>query len=429
MGTCVSSPEHNDRGAGGEPGGDRDVLLTVLTRVFSPARVNILGGKVVVEGEIHALSSVLLGPEAYALIDSTDWICLYSTNTFPCKIGDQVWSKFTPRDGEEASVVAATADRAYAMEWRTVKRDELYSVQSRLLTGSTIVVEVVSVTRRAKTGGAGLGTHHGPWPFRDLVQKDFLGKGGYGTVLLAVNPAGESFAVKVCTLYSPPAQTVHTVKNLEAVLSSSFEHPNVLGTLRHENVRHSVNMVDIWMVLPFCESGSLDDLLKAGHFRSLDAVHLAATQISAGMQYLHARDVIHGDLSPANVLFTRDHTAKISDFGLSRFDATATIHTATHGAPLYTAPELQTSGQLRKAVDVYSFGLLLWEMCHCTRVFGGGADAFVIKAQNPQPVLSGAHTQYAPLIAACTGGHELRPTFSAIALQLGELWKGKSPAC
>lgn len=410
MGACASSPECND---------DRDVLLTVLTRVFSPSPVTIPKDRVLVAGEPHALSPVLLSQEAFGLIDTTDWICLYGSNTFPCKTGDQVWSKFTPRDGEEASVAATTADRAYAMEWRTAKRDELYSVQSRLLTGSTILVEVVSVTRRARTGG-GI-THHGPWPFRDLTQKDFLGKGGYGTVLLATNAAGQSFAVKVCTLYSPPAQIVHTVKNLEAVLSSSFEHPNVLGTLRHENVRHSVNMVDIWMVLPFCERGSLDDLLKAGHFSTLEAVHLASSQIAAGMQYLHARDVIHGDLSPANVLFTQDCTAKISDFGLSRFDATTTIHTVTHGAPLYTAPELQTSGQLRKAVDVYSFGLLLWEMCHCTRVFGGGADAFAIKAKNPQPVFSGKHTQYAPLVAACTGSHEQRPTFAAVTLQLAEL--------
>lgn len=100
----------------------------------------------------------------------------------------------------------------------------------------------------------------------------------------------------------------------------------------------------------------------------LSVLHVAH-DIASGMRHLHSRDIIHGDLTPKNVLLKREGdgiVAKISDFGLSVHLQKHQSHVPNHraGTPLYMAPELRRSGELSKLADVYSFGVILWELFH-----------------------------------------------------------------
>ena len=92
------------------------------------------------------------------------------------------------------------------------------------------------------------------------------------------------------------------------------------------------------------------------------------------MDYLHGAGVVHGDLKSANVLLrstatdARGFTCKLGDFGLSRLVDTGMhthISTKTYGTVTYMPPEMLSKSRLTRAVDVYSFGILMWHLFTC----------------------------------------------------------------
>ncbi|KIZ03647.1 Mitogen-activated protein kinase kinase kinase [Monoraphidium neglectum] len=156
-----------------------------------------------------------------------------------------------------------------------------------------------------------------------------------------------------------------------------------------------------WIVLEYCDKGCLQDAVDRGWLRSgrsyanaepdLLAVLITAREIASAMLYLHSVGVVHGDLSAYNVLLTsaspdaalaaRGFTAKVSDFGLARvMDQGSRIETATYGTLTHMAPEVLEHGIVSKAADVYSFGVLLWQMCVGSRPWAGMSHAAVVRA-------------------------------------------------
>lgn len=124
---------------------------------------------------------------------------------------------------------------------------------------------------------------------------------------------------------------------------------------------------------------------------NLLAVLITAKEIAAGLQYLHALDIIHGDLSAYNVMLSsaspdavlgnRGFVAKIADFGLSRrLDMKSSITTKTYGTITHMPPEVLGDGAVSKAADVYAFGVLLWQMYTSSRPWAGMGHAAIIKA-------------------------------------------------
>lgn len=181
---------------------------------------------------------------------------------------------------------------------------------------------------------------------------------------------------------------------LEAVLGAKIAHPNVVQTYKHcsrsvGQARDAENegkgLLETWMVMEFCNKGSLSDAVERGWLRNrhslfevnYKAIVLSAREVAAAMVYLHARSILHGDLTGNNVLLTssdrdeRRWTSKVADFGLSRVMATDTINTTSYGTITHMPPELLVDGELSKATDVYAFGVIVWEMYSGTRPYAG----------------------------------------------------------
>jgi serine/threonine protein kinase len=106
-------------------------------------------------------------------------------------------------------------------------------------------------------------------------------------------------------------------------------------------------------------------------------VVLCLLDVARGLEYLHSCNIVHGDLKPQNVLLKtavdaeRGFVCKLGDFGLSRIVGEADTHveTASHGTVTHAAPELLTDGRLAKPCDIYSFGILAWELATGGRLF------------------------------------------------------------
>lgn len=118
------------------------------------------------------------------------------------------------------------------------------------------------------------------------------------------------------------------------------------------------------IVTEYLSGGSLRAFLHKLQHKSLPLEKLIAIalDIARGMEYIHSQGVIHRDLKPENILFDQDLCVKIADFGIACEEAYCDRLAKDPGTYRWMAPEMIKHKQYGRKVDVYSFGLLLWEM-------------------------------------------------------------------
>lgn len=197
-----------------------------------------------------------------------------------------------------------------------------------------------------------------------------------------------------------------------------------------------------WIVMEFCDKGPLHCAIKEGLFfidkqkrhPRFSSIILTALDVARALTYLHDRKIIHGDLKAQNVLLKSDpddrrgFSCKVADFGLSRMITTNShIQTFTFGTVRYMAPELLKNGLLTPAADIYSFGMLVWELvvgrapypkkCH--------NDIIVDVVDGKRPTIP-AHcpSDIIALIQDCWHqDRTMRPSFSQVGDRLEVLWR------
>lgn len=225
---------------------------------------------------------------------------------------------------------------------------------------------------------------------------------------------------------------------IEGTLSVELQHPNIVQTFDFCRWRKAVQpdvsgalgstagggswstptaplqeLDCVWIVQELCTAGKLGDALERGwlrKWRAFDApidmvayLHTAA-DIASALGFLHSKGIIHGDLTYNNVLLTsppppqdqentngsavaapsticvdpRNFVAKLADFGLARVAQEASMSTRLYGTVSHMPPELLAKGVLSLATDMYSFGVILWEMYTGVRAWcGQGQDQIV----------------------------------------------------
>ncbi|TVU41096.1 hypothetical protein EJB05_14590, partial [Eragrostis curvula] len=201
-----------------------------------------------------------------------------------------------------------------------------------------------------------------------------LGVGGFGAVFKGALPNGLAVAVKV--LHSSLDQK-----------SSEEQFMAEVGTIGRT---HHVNLVRLFgfcfddalrvLVYEFMELGALDAfLLHRGRDVGLETLRSIAIGVARGIRYLHEEcreKIVHYDIKPGNVLLDAALTPKVTDFGLARL----VNHAATHvtmsrprGTPGFATPEMWRQSGVTEKCDVYSFGMLLFEIVGLRRNFDEAA--------------------------------------------------------
>jgi eukaryotic-like serine/threonine-protein kinase len=201
-----------------------------------------------------------------------------------------------------------------------------------------------------------------------------LGAGGFGTVYRARDVTLDRIvALKV--VHSSNQAMAASLLN-EARAAAALNHPNVC-TLFAVDASDGISMI----VMEHLEGRTLAKILEQSAL-PLPRASAIAGQVAAGMAAAHNHGVVHGDLKPANVMVSADDLAKIMDFGLARRAAAASVNADTmnwnpataggiSGTPSYLSPEQARGEPATPASDVFSLGLMTYEMITGKRAING----------------------------------------------------------
>ena len=162
------------------------------------------------------------------------------------------------------------------------------------------------------------------------------------------------------------------IKNEVAILER-MDHPNVVRCFGHFTERKTRSL---YIVLEYAARGDLFRVVErrraeGRHFREQDVWRIFL-QICRGLQHLHGKSVVHRDLKTLNIFVAADGTIKIGDLGVGRQVGphTEMLHTF-YGTPLYASPELCCNKPYNSATDIWSLGIVLYELASLKTPFGG----------------------------------------------------------
>ncbi len=164
----------------------------------------------------------------------------------------------------------------------------------------------------------------------------------------------------------------------ESFVKRFMKEAKVIGRLSHPQVVTIYDVGEeegeIYIAMEFLEGTPLSDVVREGRLESGKIVELGI-QIAETLDYAHRKGVIHRDIKPSNIVIEPDGRAKITDFGIAHIeDSSATLQTQTGmilGTPAYMSPEQVLGNQVDGRSDIFSLGVILYELSTGKRPFGG----------------------------------------------------------
>ncbi|KAG0206455.1 hypothetical protein BGX28_002088 [Mortierella sp. GBA30] len=189
---------------------------------------------------------------------------------------------------------------------------------------------------------------------------------------------------------------------------------------------------DYGMVLQFAGKGSLRDYLSR-HFQSLDWSNKMrlARDVAAGISFIHEDNICHHDLHSRNVLIDHSGRALITDFGLSRYVNHANSNNGVRGVVPYISPERLRNAPFDHSSDVYSLGVIMWELTSGHPPFDQDGENFmlpfhIMKGKREQ-IVSGTPVEYSQLYQQCWDGEPAnRPSLPVILKELDSMLLGRN---
>jgi serine/threonine protein kinase len=210
-----------------------------------------------------------------------------------------------------------------------------------------------------------------------------LGEGAMGEVYLASDEqTGQQVAVKILARQLITRPELIERFRREAETLRKLDHPNIVkfvDTFEYEG--------QYVIVMEYLAGGSLHDLIKKGPL-PLDRARRIALELCDSLIRSHHLNIIHRDIKPENVLLTEDGKPKLADFGVARLnEGTRMTRTGTQvGTPYYMSPEAWEGQTIDAQADIWSLGVMLFEMLAGQVPFGGDTGASVMnKVLTTQP--------------------------------------------
>ncbi|SFJ13662.1 protein kinase domain-containing protein [Thermoflavimicrobium dichotomicum] len=213
----------------------------------------------------------------------------------------------------------------------------------------------------------------------------YIGGGGMAAVYLAQDMVLDRYvAIKV--LYEEYSKDWEFVQRFvrEAKTAGKLSHPNIVNVFDAGVDNHIY-----YIVMEFVDGASLNHIIQQkGQLSALETISIAI-QICQGLGHAHDHGIIHRDIKPHNILFTQNGQAKVSDFGISRFVQSNTALTQTGivvGTVPYFSPEQAKGAKLSFTSDLYSLGIVLYEMVTGQLPFTGNDSVSIALKHIQEPL-------------------------------------------
>ncbi len=206
---------------------------------------------------------------------------------------------------------------------------------------------------------------------------DVIGAGGMGTVYKVqhvISDRMEAMKVILPDLIDTPELAERFVREIK--VQARLSHPNIASL--HNALRQDDRFL---MVMEYVDGETLHARLRQGSLNPSEGIDIAL-QILSALEYAHSHGIIHRDIKPANIMLTRTGLVKLMDFGIARSlnDQHLTRAGAAIGSVYYMSPEQVQGGEVDARSDLYSVGIMLYEMLTGVRPISGDSSWAVMNA-------------------------------------------------
>jgi len=219
---------------------------------------------------------------------------------------------------------------------------------------------------------------------------EVLGQGAMGTVYKANDPLIERFvAIKTINLQ---VLTKEEKQNFEARF---YQEAKAVGHLNHPNI---VTIHDLgesgdiaYIAMEFLDGRELQDVIENAQRLTVGEVLNIGIQVAAGLAYAHQQGIVHRDIKPSNIMVLKDSHVKITDFGIASMASSLLLTQPgpIQGSPLYMSPEQIENRSIDSRSDIFSLGIVLYQMLTGQLPFSGdSANSVMYQIVNhvpPQP--------------------------------------------
>uniref|UniRef100_A0A8C5MBS9 receptor protein-tyrosine kinase n=1 Tax=Leptobrachium leishanense TaxID=445787 RepID=A0A8C5MBS9_9ANUR len=247
-------------------------------------------------------------------------------------------------------------------DYKSELREQLPLIAGSAAAGVVFIVSLVAISIVCSRKR----TYSKEAVYSDKLQHYSTGRGEFGEVYKGrlKLPGKREIYVAIKTLKAGYSEKQRRDFLSEASIMGQFDHPNII---RLEGVVTKSRPVMI--ITEFMENGALDSFLRQndGQFTVIQLVGMLRG-IAAGMKYLSEMNYVHRDLAARNILVNSNLVCKVSDFGLSRYlqdDTSDPTYTSSLGGKIpvrWTAPEAIAYRKFTSASDVWSYGIVMWEV-------------------------------------------------------------------
>ena len=214
-----------------------------------------------------------------------------------------------------------------------------------------------------------------------IIEK--LGEGGMGVVYLAEDTKLErEVAIKFLPHYIAVNSEERERFRIEAKAAASLNHPNITTIHSIEEANEKV-----FIVMEYIDGVELRDKIKTGSIPIDEAINIAV-QIGEGLEAAHKKGIVHRDIKSQNIMITKDGKVKIMDFGLAKVGKGAQVTKigSTVGTIAYMSPEQAKGDEVDNRSDIWSLGIILYEMLTGKLPYRGDFEqAIIYSILNEEP--------------------------------------------
>lgn len=254
---------------------------------------------------------------------------------------------------------------------------------------ASIEEELILTDEEKKLYGVRFSSDGQPVSFGRYQVIEPLGKGAMGTVYKGKDPAIDRLvALKTIRLDSiaDPSELNELKERLsrEAKAAGNLSHPNIV-TIYDYGLQGNLQ----YIAMEYIEGYTLESVLRRNLQLNYRIVATVIMQVCSALEYAHSMGIIHRDIKPANIMVTDGFKVKVMDFGIAHFESSSMTQTGVAmGTPNYISPEQLRGKEVTPSSDIFSLGVVLYELLTHRRPFKGDTiSALVYKILNEDPPL------------------------------------------